>query len=260
MEPRIQFSQCYTRFADVYDTLMQDVDYDAWAAYLDALLRLVSVRANKAGRITLADCACGTGALSVRLTRLGYVVTGVDNAPDMLRIAGDKARKLGLSIPFVCQDICALALHRQVDVLNCACDGVNYLLDDTAVRAFLNAAFAALKPGGALLFDISSRHKLERVLQGNTFTDTGHACAYIWRNNYDAGTRLIEMALTCFVHTAGASYDRFDERHIQRAHTQQELCAALEEAGYRDVAVYEAFTMKKPSPAAQRIQFVAIKP
>lgn len=249
------FSLAYSRFADVYDTLMRDVDYNAWAAYLDALLHAAAI-----DKAALVDCACGTGALSTRLAQYGYTVTGIDNSEDMLRIAGENARRLGLNIPFVCQDMRALLLHRQAAAINCACDGINYLLRLEDVRAFFKAAYTALKPGGVLLFDSSTAYKFEALLHGNVFAETERACAYIWRNNYDAASRLIEMELTCFVHKLGESYERFDERHVQRAHTEQELCAALTEAGFCDIAVYAAFTTKKPSLTAQRIQFVAIKP
>ena len=50
----------YTTFAPLYDAMMHDVDYDRWAARLDALLRATLPQADGAA---IADCACGTGAL-----------------------------------------------------------------------------------------------------------------------------------------------------------------------------------------------------
>jgi ubiquinone/menaquinone biosynthesis C-methylase UbiE len=103
------------------DTLMRDVDYAGWAAYLMALLE------DRGGAHTVLDCACGTGEFAIRLAREGYSVAGLDASGDMLRIAQDKARAQGLTIPFICQDMRRLSLHRPVDALLCACDGVNYL-------------------------------------------------------------------------------------------------------------------------------------
>ena len=56
----------YTAFAAVYDALMHDVPYDRWAQRLDALLR--AALAAPAGA-AVADAACGTGALTVRLAQ-----------------------------------------------------------------------------------------------------------------------------------------------------------------------------------------------
>ena len=105
----------YTTFAPLYDAMMHDVDYDRWAARLDALLRATLPQADGA---TIADCACGTGALSIRLARLGYRVTGIDRSEDMLRVAQEKTRKLGLRIPYVCMDMCHLELHHPVEEVN----------------------------------------------------------------------------------------------------------------------------------------------
>lgn len=244
----------YSRFADVYDGLMRDVPYDAWAAYLAELLRTYAPEAH-----TLADCACGTGAISIRLARMGYAVTGVDASPDMLRVAQQNARLAGLQLPFVCQDMRALRLHKPVDAIVCACDGVNYLLTPADVQAFFRAAHAALRPGGALLFDVSSAYKLEHVLGSSDFTETSADCAYIWANRFIPKTRCVEMDLTFFAREPDGRYARFDELHVQRAHTGDELRGALAETGFETAAVYAAFGREAPAPESERLQIVALR-
>ena len=105
----------YESFADIYDTLMDDVDYDAWAAYYLALLERMGVAPR-----TLCDCACGTGSMSVRFAARGIRVTGVDCSAAMLAHAQEKARRFGVQTMFVKQDMCALNLPRPVDALVCA--------------------------------------------------------------------------------------------------------------------------------------------
>ena len=148
---------------------------------------------------SVADCACGTGEITLRLQKRGYTMTGVDRSTDMLAAAQRKARSAGIKIPFVAQDMRALCVHKPVDAVVCACDGVNYLLDGGDVHAFFTAARAALKPGGALLFDISSDYKLEAVLGMNTFGEDAGECVYLWKNAFDPKTRLLEMNLAFFV-------------------------------------------------------------
>ena len=243
-------SEAYTAFAAGYDQMMGDVDYDGWAKYLDGFLR-------EAGARTLLECACGTGSLTVRLGRMGYAVTGADLSEDMLMVARTKALDAGLRmLPFVCQDMRRLSLHKPVDAVVCACDGVNYLLD--GAEDFFRSAYGALKPGGLLLFDVSSAYKLQHILGDNTFAATGPDWAYIWENQYHPRLRQTDMLLTGFL-KRGPGYARFEERHAQRAYDQAELTASLAACGFTGVQVYEAFTRQAPGAKAERLQFSARK-
>ena len=239
----------YGKFAGLYDPLMKDVDYDRWAEYIASFL--------PEGSLRIADCACGTGEVTLRLAKLGHVLTGVDISEDMLRVASEKARKAALKIPFICQDMAKLALHRPQDAIVCACDGVNYLDNLEDAEGFFAAAYAALKPGGLLLFDISSKYKLENVLDCNTFAEDDGERAYIWKNCYDPESRLISMELS-FYERQGDMYRRFEEKHIQRAHEEGELIRAMEKAGF-DGETRGFLTREKPKADDLRIQFIGRK-
>ena len=63
----------YAEFASVYDALMDDVDYEAWAT--DCLARIA---AKGVAPRSVCDCACGTGGIALQLARRGMNVTGVD--------------------------------------------------------------------------------------------------------------------------------------------------------------------------------------
>ncbi len=245
----------YERFAGVYDELMQDVDYDAWAGYVVGLLQEYGATGDDA----VFDCACGTGALSLRLAKAGYRVTGFDRSAAMLGRAQAKARSAGLSIPFVCLDMRSLAAHRPAKAVTCACDGVNYLLSAADAEAFFRSAHSVLQEDGLLLFDVSSPYKLEHVLGGSTFGEDRTECAYLWRNAFDPQSRLLEMDLTFFLPDGRGTYERYFERHVQRAHTAAELTGAISRAGFEPLAVYEAFTKREPVPESERLQFVARK-
>ncbi len=243
-------NEAYSAFAAGYDRMMADVDYDGWAAYIDGFLR-------EAGAKTVLECACGTGNLTIRLGKRGYSITGSDLSEDMLMVARTKALDAGLRfLPFVCQDMRQLALHKPVDAIVCACDGVNYLLD--GVEDFFRAARKALKPGGLLLFDVSSAYKLSAILGDNTFAATGADWAYIWENQYHPRLNRVDMLLTGFL-KQGAGYARFEERHSQRAYGQDELTSALASCGFGSIQVYEAFTKAAPAATAERLQFTARK-
>jgi ubiquinone/menaquinone biosynthesis C-methylase UbiE len=252
---RQKLAQAYEEFAAYYDRLMTDVDYDLWAKYLAGLLQEGGVLPEQ----TVLDCACGTGEITLRLHKAGYRMTGADLSDRMLDQAQQKARKAGAKIAFIRQPMQSLSVHKPVSAITCACDGVNYLrtLDD--VQAFFTAANRALKDDGMLLFDISSAYKLEKILAGQTFGEDEPECTYLWQNCFDEKTRLLEMRLSFFTPDGKGAYKRFDERHVQRAHTKEEITALLEQSGFTVEGVYEAFTRNPATVQSERIQFVARK-
>lgn len=242
----------YSNFALVYDSLMESVDRKAWLEYIISLFGDAKIE-------RVADCACGTGALSIPLAKRGYKVTGLDASEEMLRIAAENARAERVNVPFVCQDMRRLALHRPADAVLAVCDGVNYLTLKGAEGFFANA-YAALREGGMLLFDISSRYKLSTILGNNTFAEDESAAAYIWKNAYDEQTKQIQMELTLFEKQADGRYVRFNESQIQRAHSQREMEGAMKRAGFERIEAFDAFTFDAPNEKSERIQFRAIKP
>ena len=242
----------YGRFAAYYDAMMHDVDREAWADYLDGFLK-------DANAHDVLDCACGTGAMTIALHKRGYHMVGNDSSPNMLMKARNNAYKAGSKeIIFICEDMRKLKIHKPVDALVCACDGVNYLTSLEDVDSFFKSAADCLKPGGLLLFDISSNYKLRSILGNNTFTEETDTYAYIWKNVFDLKSKLCEMDLTCFV-KEGDHYDRFEEKHIQRAHSVAELTNLLEDAGFTDICAMHAFSREAAHGNSERIQFVAKK-
>ena len=244
----------YEAFAGLYDVLMDDVDYDAWVEYYLALIGRMGIQPR-----TLCDCACGTGSMSVRFAQRGLRVTGVDLSADMLELARQKALMYGVQAMFVCQDICALTLPRPVDALVCACDGVNYLLDDDRLKTFFTRAREALRPGGALAFDISSPSKLRDTLGNNFFGEDRGDVAYLWSNRFDGIARTVTMDLTFFTKERDGRYRRFDELHVQKAHTPDHLVALLMECGFTDTRVYGDRRFGPPAAGEPRIHIAAIR-
>lgn len=244
----------YEAFAGIYDALMDDIDYDAWASYYLALIGRMGVTPKR-----LCDCACGTGSMSVRFAARGINVVGADLSAEMLEQAQQKSRLNGVQAMFVRQDMCALQLPRPVDAVVCACDGVNYLLDDARLNAFFASARRALKPGGALAFDISSAYKLEHVLGNGFFGEERDDVAYLWSNRFDAQARTVTMDLTFFVRERGELYRRFSEVHTQKAHEPEHLKALLSANGFTGVAVFGDRTFEAPTETEQRIHIAAIR-
>lgn len=247
----------YEGFARVYDALMDDYDYDAWSAHYARLMR---GQLGGALPARAAECACGTGSLTVRLARLGIAMTGVDLSAAMLRQAEAKARAWGVEIALARQDMRGLTLARPVDAVLCTCDGVNYLTAERDARAFFAAAYAALRPGGALCFDVSSRYKLEERMGDAFFGEERDGLALLWQNRLNREAHVLSMDVTFFVREEDGRYRRFRETHRQRAHSEAELRAWLAQAGFERVTAFGGMTLGAPSPDDERLHFAARKP
>lgn len=245
----------YTAFASVYDRLMADVDYPAWAAFYLKLLNAYGVAQGK-----VCECACGTGSLTIALASMGFQMTGVDVSADMLFEASQKARKRGVQIPFVRQDMRNLRLHRQMDAVLCTCDGLNYLSGDRELGAFFQAAANALRPGGALIFDLSTPYKLQHVLGDNIICDETADIAYLWKNLYHPSKRSVDMALSIFVRQQGESYLRISEQQTQYAHELPTLTGLLARSGFVEIRCYGDRRMEPPEPQEKRWHIAARKP
>ena len=245
----------YQDFARVYDRLMADVDYEGWASHYQRLLALYGIHPGA----RVCECACGTGSLTAPLAR-HFSMTGVDISQEMLSVAADKLRAQGLQLPLIRQDMQQLRLHRLQDAILCTCDGVNYLSSPQALPRFLESAHTALRPGGALCFDVSSLYKLSQILGDKTQVNTQGDCHYIWYNSWQQAQRLLHLRLYLYVKGADGRYEHFVEEQLQRGYSAGELREALTEAGFEDIRLYGDMSLSPPRDDAQRLHLCARKP
>ena len=237
----------YTAFASVYDRLMADVDYLAWARFYHELMERYGVPRGK-----VCECACGTGSITIALSKMGYQMTGVDLSPDMLFEASQKARRTGAMIPFVRQDMRRLHLHRCMDAVLCTNDGLNYLKDASELTDFFRAAFLSVREGGALFVDLSTPYKLEHVLGNHFIGDETPEIAYLWQNRYNRAQGYVDLNLAIFVRQKDETYLRIGEQQRQYAHSAQLLTELMEAVGFTDIRLYGDKKLSPPEPHAVR--------
>ncbi len=245
----------YGDFARVYDRLMADVDYDAWAEFYHGLLSASGVP--EMG--TVLEAACGTGSMTVRLARRYRVLPG-DLSGEMLTLAADKARGQGLDLNFLCQDMRCLQAHRPVDAVISACDGVNYLLGEGDLRRFLRTANSVLKPGGAIAFDISSAQKLTKVLGDRPRIQKEKDICYFWENRWNGRSRRLLMQLSIFIMRFDGAWDLIEETQTQRAWEKEEIIRALRAEGFSSIRCDIGRDFSPSAHKGQRLHFCAEKP
>ena len=234
----------YEKFANVYDELMYDFDYDEWARQVERVIRERLPDAKQG-----VDLACGSGNFTIRLASAGFRMIGSDLSPDMLRKAKEKSK--GLPITYLCRDLNCAEFTHPVDFMTAMCDAVNYCVDGVNFAGLAKG----LKKGGLLIFDISTTRHLSETLGNNFFFDDGEEVTYLWQNSFSDG--LCTMDVSFFALQDDGLYERFDERHVLRAYSVEELRSALEP--YFDVEIFDESLMQAPSADAERIHFVCTR-
>ena len=246
----------YDFLAGCYDELTYDVDYPAWADYIQAQLRRQKVPA----RLVL-DLACGTGSLTRELALRGYDMIGVDLSPEMLAEAADKNQDVGGGTPpmFLCQPMEELDLYGTIDACVCCLDSVNYVTDPRKLRRAFERVHLFLMPGGLFLFDINSEEKL-RGLDGQVFLDETEDAYCVWRAEFSKRSCICSYFMDIFrLDPASGRWDRGEELHRERAYSVEELTGFLKDAGFRDIRVFGDRVMRRPKPGEDRIFVTARK-
>ena len=252
---RVMPAEPYSVLAAGYDLVMEHVDYDAWAAYLFTLLRRHEGNAD-----TVVELGGGTGSLARRLQPLGdyrYVLT--DGSGAMLARAREKIDAASpircVQADFTTVSLDGLSLNEPVGAVILVYDGLNYLLEEPDVAALFRRVHDLLRPGGVAIVDQSTPANSEE--RNDDFVDEGGRAdfSYVRESTYDPDTRRHE---TVFTLTADGMSRT--ERHVQRAYTQDEVRALIEDGPLTVEAAYDEFTTDPAHAGSYRVHWVLRRP
>ncbi len=221
----------YESFAGVYDLFMDGVPYDAWMNNISGILLKEGIKSG----IGL-DLGCGTGQMTRRLSAAGYDMIGADASVAMLSIARENS---GDGILYLCQDMRSFELYGTVAFAVSLCDSLNYLEDTEELTKVFSLVNNYLDPGGVFLFDMNTPHKYRDILADNTFAETRDESAFIWENDYEEETRINRYELTLFMKEKEDLFRRYEEVHLQKAFTMEEVKSSLKNAGLVLEKVYD---------------------
>ena len=217
---------CYETLAAFYDRLTEDVDYRQFAD------RYEQAFSAEGGEFRLLlDLCCGTGSLSLEMSRRGYEMIAVDGSESMLMQAREKCASLAVPPLFLLQDAGELDLYGTVDAAFCSLEGINYLSPDT-LEQLLRRLYLFIRPGGLFLFDLRTPAYLES-LDGDTFVDEDEEVFCLWRADFDTELRALVYGMDLFSRE-GNLWRRSREEHIEYAHSLPFLSGLLAEHGFTD--------------------------
>lgn len=243
----------YSRFAQYYDMLTQNVHYSQRAAFFDKLVKKFHGRKG-----ILLDLGCGTGSLSEEMARLGYDVIGVDRSQEMLSVALGKKGESGLDIQYLSQDMTALDLYGTVDVTLCALDTLNHLSSLDQVKKTFERVSLFTNPGGLFFFDVNTPYKHQYVLGQNTYVyDTGNVYC-VWQNSFLESDCQVLIHLDFFEKSQNVYY-RSEESFSEYAYSIGQLESLLRETGFKLLGEFDGDTLAHPREQSERIVFAVEK-
>ena len=217
-----------------------------------------TVLAEKPSRIL--DLGSGPGLYTTRLAELGHTCLGIDCAPASIAYALENAPK-GCS--YQLGDLRSAEYGGDYDLIILIFGAFNLFRPPDA-RLILEKAYAALKPGGRLLLEISSLDAVDQI--GNQpamwysagsglFSDLPHVCLMetFWNEEQSVATErfFILDAATGQVTRQAASTQGYDEAQIE---------SLLREAGFGELAFFPSLTGKAESDLDEFMVALAHRP
>ncbi len=243
----------YSQFAEIYDRLMGDANYQKRAAFLKKIFEKYDRRPT-----LLLDLACGTGNFANWFAADGTEVIGVDASGEMLTIARQNAARCGTDVLFLCQEAENLDLYGTVDGAICCLDSLNHLTEYQNFCRAVERTALFLEEGRLFLFDVNTVYKHREILANNTFVWEENGIYCVWQNETEEASLITHVTLDFFAEKDGL-YVRSGETFSERAYTPDEINAALQRAGLETLAVFGDLTEDPPKETEERVLYVTRK-
>lgn len=246
----------YSKLADIYDSVMEDVDYELWADFIDAIML-----EHHPNPVDILELACGTGSVSLFLDELEcYNMVGTDKSSQMIQKAHQKNKEMLCNVQFEVMDFLDLQLDRTFDVVFSVFDSVNYLQNGDEVLTFLNEAKSVLRPGGLLIFDFTtpknSIQAIEYLNNEEGYTEDNYR--YFRKSSYDADNQLHEntFRIEKLADDQETVLQEFNEVHQQRIYGLQQMLDIIDQTAYNIRAKYSGFDFEEADDHSLRITMV----
>ena len=245
----------YDDISSVYDYFQKEIDIQKWAGFLENVMLKHGPTAGDGedGKLLVCDLGCGTASVSIELANRGYDVIGIDLSANMLQIAKENADRAKVDVLFLCQDIVKLDLFGTVDVILCLLDTVNHIIRPKDLAKMLSHFRNFLNPNGLFIFDIATKHHLEKSLGNQFFYEVEEAHALLWENSYNAKSKISTSDITLFTDVGTGKYDRHETQIRERVYTHEELILLLDQAGLDIVFVSGECVFRSPKNNEDRI-------
>ena len=245
----------YSVLAHVYDRVMEEIDYEAWADFIDEIMQT-----HHPDPIRILELGCGTGILTLSLDELMcYSIIGTDKSPEMISKAREKAEGMMTSdVTFKVADFMDLSEFESdsFDVALLTFDSINYLHHEEEILQLLKQVKQVLADGGIFIFDFTTPHNSVDAIDTLDGEEGFDGNYYYYRESeYDSDNR---------IHTNIFTIRRYDDQHLnvldefrevheQRIYTLDEMLRIVQKSSFHVISKYGDFDLEEADQDSLRV-------
>jgi len=246
---KLQNSEQYSALAEIYDRIMDHVDYHSWVVYILSVFTHFNVTVNN-----ILEIACGTGTVLSELTEKGYNVTGFDKSFSMVKNAALKLSTKNIPIKLFNGDMTSIPINFKFDAIICLYDSINYLKEQYEFEKALNEIYSLLKDTGIVIFDICTVKNSNLFFSFSSMTDDFGDFKYERICKFDNSERIQE---NCFK-ISGPNF-KTTEKHFQKIYFIYEVKMMVEKCGFKILGIFDDMSFRKGTEESERVHFVLKK-
>lgn len=250
--------EVFQDYAYYYNLFYGDKEY---SKEVKQIKQLIDVYLDKSEQITLLDIGCGTGKHDIELTKLGYLVKGIDLSNNMIEIATENYKD-AKNISFEVGNAKTYKSDKKYDVVTSLFHVMSYLDNYEIIEAF-QTAYAALNQGGVFVFDlwygpgVLSDKPAVRVKKiednENIVIRTATPTMYPMKNKVDVGYDVL------IINKNDSTVKTITETHTMQYYFTPEIKYLLEMAGFELKACLDCRSLKDATYDSWTAYFVAVK-
>ena len=252
---RAASSPPYSVLSKVYDEVMDEVNYEAWADFIDTL-----IQTHHPDPRYLLELACGTGTAAYYLDELEcYEILATDASEEMIRAAREKYGSGFPYLNFRVMNFNRIDLDQRFDVVFSLFDSINYLHHQRQLLRLFEDLGKVMQPGGLFIFDFTtpknSREAVRTLDKESGQTEDGITFHRESRFDEERSVHLNRFTIKEW-DTSKKDYNIWEEVHEQRIYSLAEMLEVVEQSPLQLLAKYSGFELVDADNNSLRITMV----
>jgi len=229
---------------------MEHVDYQEWAAYIQALCQRHQVNLNSVLEIGAGTCPFSNEPL---MKQAGLVVYSDISYPML-----NQANKPSTPLKVNC-DGSQLPFKKQFDFCLMIYDTFNHFLKIPDARDGLQNIYQVLNAGGHFLFDVTTEYNSKAYFLDTIDYEESQAISLVRESWYEEKTQLQNNLFTYFIKDKEDRYQKVKESHQQRIYPTEQILDLIDKTGFTLVNMYNDISFEEPGQNCERIHFLLKK-
>jgi SAM-dependent methyltransferase len=242
----------YSILASIHD----EIHLGTFALHMTSRLLDFAQRDHWMGR-QIVDLGCGMGGSLRWLSQHGYIVTGIDQSPQMLQLAQQNLE--GMNVRLIEKSIRDVDGIKDMDMAICL-DTLHELNNLRELEEVFKHVHTMLKQDKLFIFDIYTIEGLvERNQQKDTFEHNSDDMTIFTRNSFNYERQIQHREYIVF-YRDGEMWHKHDTFRILRAYPIQGITALVKRCGFEVSHVLNTdLSIHKPGDHTSRVIIMAQK-